>query len=84
MKITKVHLVLDKAYGYALFYTDLNEAKIVKSKLEEEGGQVTITTFNADLNFKQIINAYHRSSFDKISDSKLKEVLKPHYIVSID
>ena len=81
--MNRIHLVLDKNNGYTLFYTELSAAQIVKAKLEEEGGEVTITTFHTDLTYKQVINAYHRGDHGKISDQKLKNVLKPHYAVRI-
>ena len=82
--MNRIHLVLDKDNGYALFYTELSAAQIVKAKLEEEGGEVTLTTFYADLTFKQIINAYDRGDNERITDTKLKSVLKPHYSVRIE
>ena len=74
--MNKVYLVTSPELGYALFYTELSAAKIMKLKIEQElGAKAAITTFQADMTFEQVNRIYHKGEFNKIDFSNLRSAM---------
>lgn len=59
--MNRVYLVTSPSLGYALFYTEISAAKIMKLKIEKElGAEAILTTFQSDMTFKQLDHIYHQ------------------------
>jgi uncharacterized protein YgbK (DUF1537 family) len=72
----KIYLVTSPSLGYALFYSNLQAAKLMKQQLEDElGGAAILTPLPIDMTFKQVDNAYHKGDYQKIDFSALTSAL---------